>query len=51
MKKSRFSDEQIVYAIKRVEAGVPIAEICKEVRDHPADLLSLEEEVRRTPAQ
>ena len=30
MKKSKFSEEQIVYAIKQVEAGVPIAELCRK---------------------
>ena len=30
MKKSRFSEQQIVYAIKQVEAGVPIPELCRK---------------------
>ena len=30
MKKSKFTEEQIVYAIKQVEAGVPIAELCRK---------------------
>ena len=30
MKQSKFSEEQIVYAIKQVEVGVPIAQLCRK---------------------
>ena len=30
MKKSRFTEQQIVYAIKQVEVGVPIVELCRK---------------------
>ncbi len=30
MRKSRFSNEQIVYALKQAEVGVPIAEVCRK---------------------
>ena len=30
MKKLRFTEQQIVYAIKQAEAGVPIAELCRK---------------------
>ena len=30
MKKSRFTEQQIVYAIKQVEVGVPIVEVCRK---------------------
>jgi len=30
VKKSKFSEQQIVYAIKQVEAGVPISELCRK---------------------
>ncbi len=30
MKRSRFSDAQIVTAIKQVELGVPIPELCRK---------------------
>ena len=31
MKKSKFSDSQIMAALGRVEAGMPVPEICREV--------------------
>ena len=31
MKKSRFTDSQIVAALKRVEVGLPVPEICREL--------------------
>jgi len=31
MRKSRFSVEQITYALKQVETGVPVAEICRKL--------------------
>ncbi len=31
MKKSKFSDSQIMEAIKRVESGVTVPEICREL--------------------
>ncbi len=29
-RKSQFSAEQIAYALKQVEAGVPVAEVCRK---------------------
>jgi putative transposase len=31
MKKSKFTDSQIMDALKRVESGVTVAEICREL--------------------
>lgn len=31
MKKSRFTDSQIIEAIKRVEAGLVVPELCREL--------------------
>ncbi|KTS26646.1 transposase [Pantoea stewartii] len=30
MKKSRFTEEQIVFALKRVELGTPVLEVCRK---------------------
>lgn len=29
-RKSKFSEQEIVYALKQVEAGVPLAELCRK---------------------
>ncbi|MGI2325836.1 MULTISPECIES: transposase, partial [unclassified Methylococcus] len=31
MKKSKFSDSRIIEALKRVEAGLPVPELCREL--------------------
>ena len=31
MKKSRFADSQIMGALKRVEAGLPVPDLCREL--------------------
>ena len=31
MKKSRFTDSQIIDALKRVEAGLPVPELCRDL--------------------
>jgi putative transposase len=30
MKKSKFTEEQVVYALKQAEVGVPIKELCRK---------------------
>lgn len=30
MKKSRFTEEQIIGFIKQVEAGIPVKEVCRK---------------------
>ncbi len=31
MKRSRFSEEQIIYAIRQVESGTPIGDRCRQL--------------------
>lgn len=31
MKKARFSEEQITYALKQVESGKPVGEVCRQL--------------------
>lgn len=31
MKKTRFTDEQIAYALRQVEAGTPPADVCRQL--------------------
>ena len=46
MKKSKFTEEQIAYALRQVESGSPPADICRQLGVSEATLLRLEEEVR-----
>jgi putative transposase len=32
MKKSKFTDSQIIEALKRVEAGLAVPDLCREIR-------------------
>jgi len=47
MKKSRYTDEQIAFALKQAETGTPVAEAIRRM-DFRADVLPLEEGVRRS---
>ena len=31
MKRSRFSEEQVAYALRQVEAGTPVGEVCRQL--------------------
>lgn len=31
MKKSKFSEEQIAYALRQVEGGTPVADVCRQI--------------------
>ena len=47
MKKSRYTAEQIAFALRQAESGTPVPEVCRKMGDRRADLLPLEEEVHR----
>ena len=47
MKKSRYTEEQIIAILKQHEAGVKTADLCREHRDQRCDVLQLEGEVWR----
>jgi putative transposase len=31
MKRSRFTEEQVAYALRQVEAGTPVGDVCRQV--------------------
>jgi putative transposase len=31
MKKSKFTDEQVAYALRQVESGTPVLEVCRKL--------------------
>jgi putative transposase len=31
MKRSKFSEEQITYALRQVESGTPVADVCRQL--------------------
>jgi len=31
MKRSRFSEEQITYALKQADSGTPVADVCRQL--------------------
>ena len=37
MRKSRFSEEQIIFVLRQAEAGVPVAELIRKYVSTPAE--------------
>ena len=31
MKRSKFSEEQVVYALRQAETGTPVADLCRQL--------------------
>jgi len=48
VKKSRYTEEQIAYALKQAVTGIAVSEVIGRMGDFRADVLSLEEAVRRS---
>ena len=40
MKKSRFTEEQIAYALKQVELGMAVSEVCRKMGIEPTRPIS-----------
>lgn len=47
MKKTRYTEEQIAYALCQAEMGTPVAEVVRKMGSQRADFLPVEEAVRR----
>nr|QTX01511.1 Insertion element ISR1 10 kDa protein A3 [Achromobacter sp.] len=45
MKRSRFSEEQIAYALRLAESGTPVIDVCRQIGRVRSDVLHVEEEV------
>jgi len=46
MKRKRYTDEQIAFALRQAEAGTPVAEICRKMGVSQQTFYHLAEEVR-----
>ena len=48
MKKSRFTEEQITYALRQAESGTPVADVCRQIGVSEASFYVWKNEVRET---
>lgn len=51
MKKTKFTEAQIVFALRQAEGGVKVEEVCRKMGISEATFLQLEEEVWRFRCQ
>ena len=49
MRKSRFTEEQITIALRRADAGTPVAAICLGVEEAPVTAPAVHEELGGRP--
>lgn len=47
MKKTRYTEEQIVFALKQAETGTRVEEVCRKMGISECHILQLEEKVWR----
>ena len=47
MKRSKFSEEQVAFALRQAESGTPVKEVCRQLGVSEATFLRLAKEVRR----
>ena len=40
MKRSKFTEQQIVFALKQAETGIPVAEVCRKIGISEATLFN-----------
>ena len=51
MKRSRFTEVQVAYALRQAEAGMPVIDVCRSLGISEAMISHLEEEVWRPGCQ
>jgi putative transposase len=51
MKRSRFTEVQVAYALRQAEAGMPVIDVCRSLGISEATISHLEEEVWRPGCQ
>ena len=46
MKRSKFSEEQVAYALRQTEAGTAVADVCRQLGVSVATFFRVEEKIR-----
>ena len=50
MKRSRYTEQQIAFALQQAESGTPVGWVCRKMGDFRTDLLPVEEALWRLDA-